>query len=174
MKYEQLFVLNFFLSTYFFVCTFLRLHCFSSIYLSCRFFSFAFLFRPAFFVHPFFRLVLFRLSTFSSKYFNRESHLLLRFNICPGLSGQRYSVASKRGAFTSERRLEPAIAALVFLIGDLSCEALIRIGGGGLIGPAGPRAFPQGSGVTTGGRGPTKKWRTKNGHGIGATAYLDL
>ena len=39
------------------------------------------------------------------------------FNTRPGLwDGQRCSVTSKRGAFTSAKRLEPAIAELVYPI----------------------------------------------------------
>ena len=73
---------------------------------------------------------------------------------CPGLwSGQRCSVTSRRGAFTSARQLEPAIVALVFLIDwrgpGLSCEALIRIEGadrscGARIRLAGPWFVQQG------------------------------
>ena len=131
---------------------FLQLPCFSSIYLYVLYmqffvrtffihaffrlgvFSFAHFFVQHLFVHrfflAFFRLALFRqfcqVTIFSSKYFNRESHLLLRFNTCPGLwDGQRCSVTSKRDAFTSARRLEPAIAVLVFI----GVARSLRLGG---------------------------------------------
>ena len=98
-SYRQLFV-----PIFFFVRTFLRLHCpciFSSIHFCvchvfrrfifrrCSFspahitttcFFVSVFFRPEFFDHPFFRVAFFRLSTFSSKYFNREPHLFLSFN----------------------------------------------------------------------------------------------
>ena len=60
---------------------FLRLPCFSSTYFSHMqllvriFFVHAFFRSLIFFVYPILHLALFRVSTFSSKYFNSESHL---------------------------------------------------------------------------------------------------
>ena len=115
------FRLSFFAFVMFFIDLFyavFRPHIFRPRIFSSRCFLVHSFFRPVFFPPSILLSTNFRLSTFSSKYFNRESHLFFSFNTCHGLrGGRRRSVTRKRGAFNSARRLETAIAALVFRIG---------------------------------------------------------